>query len=49
MEDRHPAILGFVTSALAAAVPFFGAGHVLPLNDGSAIYSLSAERIICRR
>lgn len=43
LEDRHPAILGFVTSALAAAVPFFGAGYVLPLSDGSALYSLSAR------
>jgi hypothetical protein len=42
-DSRHPAILGFVTSALAAAVPFFGAGHILPLKDGRAIYSLSAR------
>ncbi|MBC8875239.1 MAG: proteasome accessory factor PafA2 family protein [Planctomycetes bacterium] len=42
-EHRHPAILGYVTSALAAAIPFFGAGYLLPLNDGTTIYSLSAR------
>ncbi len=42
-EHRHPAILGFVSSAFAAAIPFFGAGYLLPLNDGSTIYSLSAR------
>jgi len=49
LENRHPAILGFVTSALAADVPFFGAGYVLPLKNGSAVYSLSARaHHLCR-
>lgn len=43
LEQRHPAIFGFVTSALAAAIPFFGAGYIMPLNDGSVVYSLSAR------
>ncbi|MCU0960160.1 MAG: proteasome accessory factor PafA2 family protein [Pirellulaceae bacterium] len=43
LDHRHPAILGFVTSALAAAVPFFGAGYILPLRDAGAIYSLSSR------
>ena len=42
-EQRHPAIFGFVTSALAAAIPFFGAGYIMPLKDGSVVYSLSAR------
>jgi hypothetical protein len=42
-EHRHPAIYGLVTSALAAAIPFFGAGYLMPLNDGSVVYSLSAR------
>ncbi|MBI4881880.1 MAG: proteasome accessory factor PafA2 family protein [Planctomycetes bacterium] len=43
VSHEHPATLGFVASALAAAIPFFGAGYVLPLRDGSAVYSLSAR------
>ena len=42
-DQQRPATLGFVASALAAAVPFFGAGYLLPLRDGSIIYSLSAR------
>ncbi len=43
VEQRHPAILGFVASALAAAVPFFGAGYLLPFKNGETIYSLSGR------
>ncbi len=43
VDQRRPATLAFVASALAAAVPFFGAGYLLPLRDGSVIYSLSAR------
>lgn len=44
LEDPcRPGVLGFVASGLAAAVPFFGAGHLLPLKDGSTLYSLSAR------
>lgn len=43
IESRHPALFGFVTSALAAAIPFFGAGYLMPLNDGSVVYSLSGR------
>ncbi|MBN1852628.1 MAG: proteasome accessory factor PafA2 family protein [Pirellulales bacterium] len=43
LSHRHPAVLGFVASALAAAVPFFGAGYLLPMRDGSMIYSLSGR------
>src|SRR3989304_3092404 len=40
LEHRHPARLGFVASALAAAVAWFGTGYILPLKDGSRIFSL---------
>ncbi len=43
IEQRHPAILGYVSSAVAAAIAFFGAGYLLPLNDGTTIFSLSAR------
>lgn len=43
ITSEHPAILGFVAGAMAAAIPFFGAGYVLPLRDGSVLYSLSAR------
>lgn len=43
VESRHPALFGFVTSALAAAIPFFGAGYIMPLKDGSVVYSLSGR------
>ncbi len=43
LSHDHPAILGFVASAIAAAVPFFGAGYVLLPGDGTARYSLSAR------
>jgi Pup amidohydrolase len=39
-EHRHPACLGFVASAIAALVPWFGTGYILPLKDGSRIFSL---------
>jgi proteasome accessory factor A len=42
-EHRRPAVLGFVASALAAATVFFGNGYILPLKDGSTIYSPSAR------
>ncbi len=40
---RHPARLGFVASGLAAAATWFGAGYLMPLRDGSTIFSLSAR------
>lgn len=43
LDRRHPAVLGFVASGLAALIPFFGCGYLLPLKDGSTIYSLSAR------
>jgi hypothetical protein len=42
-EQRHPAILGYVSSAIAAAIAFFGAGYLLQFNDGTTTYSLSAR------
>jgi len=52
LDAKRPAVLAFVASALAAAMPFFGAGYVLPLRDGSCRYSLSARahhvtRVVC--
>ncbi|NUQ66058.1 MAG: proteasome accessory factor PafA2 family protein [Pirellulales bacterium] len=43
VDQQRPAVLGWVASGLAAAVPFFGAGHLLPLKDGATVYSLSAR------
>ncbi|MGD0517930.1 MAG: proteasome accessory factor PafA2 family protein [Thermoguttaceae bacterium] len=43
LDHRHPARLGFVASAIAAAVPWFGTGYILPLKDGSRIFSLSGR------
>lgn len=42
-DGRRPAILGFVSSCLAAAIPFFGAGYLLPFRDGTIVYSPSAR------
>lgn len=39
---RRPAVFGFVASAMAAIVPFFGAGLLLPSDEG-LIYSLAAR------
>jgi hypothetical protein len=41
-EVRRPARLGFVSSAIAALIPFFGAGYVLPLRSGPRL-SLSGR------
>jgi proteasome accessory factor A len=43
VDHRRPARLGFVASGLAAAAAWFGAGYLLPLRDGSTIFSLSAR------
>lgn len=43
IHNSHPARLGFVASAFAAAIPFFGAGYVMPHTDKGAIYSLSGR------
>ena len=43
LDPRQPGILGFVASAIAAAIPFFGAGYLLPLKGGSTVFSLSAR------
>lgn len=43
LSHRHPARLGFVSSALAAGIVFFGAGYLMPLKDGSVVYSLSSR------
>jgi hypothetical protein len=42
-EVRHPNVLSFVTSALAAATAMFGSGYLLPLQSGEILYSLSAR------
>lgn len=39
-RHSHPARLGFVASALAAAVAWFGGGYLLPLKDGTKLFSL---------
>jgi hypothetical protein len=41
-EVRRPARLGFVSSAMAALIPFFGAGYVIPMRSGPR-FSLSAR------
>jgi proteasome accessory factor A len=51
-SPRRPATLAFVASAMAAAIPFFGGGYLLPLKNGSMVYSLSGRahhisRVIC--
>lgn len=43
LSHRHPARLGFVSSAIAAGIVFFGGGYLMPLKDGSVVYSLSAR------
>ncbi len=43
LENSHPARLGFVASALAAAIPFFGVGYVMPRPDATPIFSLSGR------
>jgi len=43
LSHRHPARLGFVSSALAAGIVFFGAGYLMPFKDGSVVYSLSSR------
>jgi proteasome accessory factor A len=43
LDWRHPARLGFVASGLAAAVAWFGAGYLMPLRDGTTVFSLSAR------
>lgn len=43
VEHGRPAVLGFVSTAMAALIPFFGAGYLLPLRDGSVTYGLSAR------
>lgn len=40
---RRPAVLGFVASALAAMIPWFGCGYLLPLKNGTSVFSLSAR------
>lgn len=41
-NHQRPSLLGFVASAVAAAIPFFGSGYLLPLKD-ETLYSLSAR------
>ena len=43
IDQRYPAVLGFVASAIAAAIPFFGSGYLLPVQNGDVIFSLSAR------
>lgn len=43
IDPARPGVLGFVASALAAAIPFFGSGYLLLLRDGSVVFSLSAR------
>jgi hypothetical protein len=42
-DPRRPSVLGFVASGVAAAAAWFGAGLLLPLKDGTTIYSLPAR------
>jgi proteasome accessory factor A len=42
VDESRPAVLGFVASAIAAGVAFFGAGYVLPLKEGP-VFSASAR------
>lgn len=42
-EVNRPALLASVASGIAAAIAFFGAGYLLPLADGTTIFSLSAR------
>jgi hypothetical protein len=42
-DPRRPAVLGFVTSSIAAAIAFFGSGYLLPFKDGTTVYSLSGR------
>ncbi len=51
LDTRRPGVFGFVTSALAAAIPFFGCGYLLPCRD-RVRFSLSARahhitRMLC--
>jgi Pup amidohydrolase len=43
VDQRYPAVLGFIASVMAAAIPFFGAGYLLPMGDDAVIFSLSAR------
>jgi len=44
LDARRPAVLGYVASALAAAIPFFGCGYLMPVpKRGDTIFSLSAR------
>ena len=43
VDPARPGVLGFVASAFAAAIPFFGSGYLMPLRDGSVAFSLSAR------
>lgn len=43
IDQRRPAMLGFLASIMAAAIPFFGCGYLLPLQNGTVIFSQSAR------
>jgi hypothetical protein len=43
IDQRFPAVLGFVASFVAAAIPFFGAGYLLPTEADDVIFSTSAR------
>jgi proteasome accessory factor A len=43
VNHAHPALLGYVSSAIAAGIVFFGGGYLLPFKDGSVVYSLSGR------
>jgi proteasome accessory factor A len=49
VDPRRPAVLGFVASSLAAAIPFFGAGQILALTGERALFSLSGRAHHLRR
>jgi len=42
-DHRWPGVLGTVVSGVAASMPFFGAGYLLPWKNGLVTYSLSAR------
>ncbi len=42
-EINRPAVLGSVASGMAGAIAWFGAGYLLPFNDGTIVYSTSGR------
>ena len=49
VDPRYPAVLGFLASAVAAAIPFFGSGYLLPLENGNVTFSLYEQDMVAIR